>query len=90
MTFKEQDRAGVLTLCTIHRFKGREADRVYLIGRNAYQPSAWASTAEEIQGEANLQYVAITRTKRELVEVVVPESEPGKRADREWWDLTGE
>jgi superfamily I DNA/RNA helicase len=90
MTFREQDRAGVLTLCTAHRSKGREWERVYLIGRNAYMPSSWASTAEERQGEENLQYVAVTRTKRELVEVVVPETEPGRRADRDWWDLTGE
>ena len=90
MTFREQDRAGVLTLCTAHRSKGREWERVYLIGRNAYMPSSWASTAEERQAEENLQYVAVTRTKRELVEVIVPETEPGRRADREWWDLTSE
>jgi DNA helicase-2/ATP-dependent DNA helicase PcrA len=88
MTFREQDRSGVLTLCTVHRSKGREWERVYLIGRNAYMPSSWAKTGEEIQGEENLQYVAITRTKSELVEVVVPESEPGHRAERDWWDLT--
>ena len=85
MLFGQDNREDVLRLCTIHRFKGREADRVFLIGRNQYQPSRYAETEEEKAQEDNLVYVAITRVKRELVEVVVP----GKtsRESPEWWEL---
>lgn len=88
--FGEDDRArgDVIRLCTIHRFKGREANRVFLIGRNRYQPSKWAKTEEEHAGERNLQYVAVTRVKKELVEVVVPM--PPKNSGEEpieWWEL---
>ena len=78
----------MVRLCTIHRFKGREAGRVFLIGRNRYQPSKWAKTEEEHAGEWNLQYVAVTRVKKELVEVVVPM--PPKNSGEEpmeWWEL---
>lgn len=85
--FKEQDRAGVLRLCTVHRAKGREWDRVYLIGRNEYMPSKWATQDWSILQEENIVYVAITRAKRELVEVDVPTSESGHKPERDWWDL---
>ncbi len=87
MMFRDQTGHGCLTLCTIHRSKGREWDRVFLIGRNRYQPGWWASQEWELQQEKNLEYVAVTRTKRELVEVDVPEVEVGKRGERQWWEL---
>jgi len=87
MTFREEDRTGVLTLATVHRSKGREWVRVYLIGRNEYMPSGYARQDWEMEQERNLMYVAVTRTKKELVEVDVPETEPGKRKEREWWEL---
>ena len=88
MVFRDRDRAGVLTLCTVHRSKGREWQRVYLIGRNEYMPCKWAHQPWEQEQEENLIYVAITRTKETLIEVVVPETEPGERPDHDWWDLT--
>ena len=60
-----------ITLSTIHKSKGREWDRVYLLGRNKYQPSPYATQAWAQQQERNLCYVAVTRAKRELVEVLV-------------------
>lgn len=57
------------TLSTIHKAKGREWDRVYLLGRRALMPSKYAKQDWELEQEANLCYVAVTRTKRELVEV---------------------
>lgn len=92
MVFREQDRRGCLTLCTVHRSKGREWKRVYLIGRNEYMPCKWANQEWEQIQEQNLQYIAVTRAKETLVEVMVPETNPetGEKSkqDRDWWDLT--
>lgn len=64
-------RPRTVTLSTVHRAKGREWDRVYLYGRNAYMPSPFARQGWQQQQEDNLVYVAITRAKRELIEVVL-------------------
>lgn len=53
----------VTTLATYHRFKGREAKRVYLLGNSRYCPSKWARKEWSIAQEQNLQYVALTRVK---------------------------
>ncbi len=46
-------------------------------------PSQWAKKDWEIEQEDNLAYVAVTRAKRELIEVMVP----FKRKDGvEWWE----
>lgn len=81
--FGENQGANVLRLCTVHRSKGREWKRVFLIGRNRYMPSAYAKAAWEIGQEENLQYVAVTRAKHELVEVDVPFK---KKDEMEWWE----
>lgn len=77
-----QYAVNALHLCSIHKAKGREWKRVFVIGRDRYMPSPWAKKPEEIQQEENLQYVASTRTKHELVEVVVP---PKKKKETDWW-----
>jgi len=79
------NRPNVLHLCTCHRSKGREWGRVFLVGRNEYMPSRWAKQDWEQVAEANLQYVAVTRVKQELVEVVVPRKKTSE--DPEWWEL---
>lgn len=61
--------ASSLTLCTIHKSKGREWNKVIFYGRNAYCPSKYAKQAWQLQQERNLEYVAITRAKNELIEV---------------------
>lgn len=61
----------VLTLSTCHKFKGKEAERVYLLGQNRYMPSKWAKKPHDLLSEENLIYVAWTRTKRELVHINV-------------------
>lgn len=60
-----------LTLSTIHKSKGREWNRVYWYGPNRYQPSPYARQLWQIQQETNLQYVAATRAKHELVSITV-------------------
>lgn len=67
----EGNRRPVLTLSTVHKAKGREWDRVFLYGKNRFMPSRYAEQEWEIQQENNIIYVAITRAKRELVEVSV-------------------
>ena len=72
--------------------KGPGVARVYLIGRNEYMPCKWANQEWEQMQEQNLQYIAVTRAKETLVEVMVPETNPetGEKSkqDRDWWDLT--
>lgn len=58
-----------LTLCTIHKSKGREWSKVIFYGRNAYCPSKYAKQPWQLEQERNLEYVAITRAKTELIEV---------------------
>lgn len=69
---KEGEVAKVLTLSTVHKSKGREWDRVYLLGRNKFMPSKYARKEWQQVQEDNLCYVAVTRAKNELVEVFVP------------------
>ncbi len=70
---KEGEKSKVLTLSTIHKSKGREWDRVYILGRNTYQPSKWARKDWQMEQESNLMYVAVTRAKQELVDIWVEE-----------------
>ena len=60
-----------LTLSTIHKAKGREWDCVYWYGPNKYQPSPYATQPWQRVQENNLMYVACTRAKHALVEVIV-------------------
>jgi superfamily I DNA/RNA helicase len=59
------DTKGILTLCTIHKAKGLEWDRVFILDW-FLQPSKYARQEWQIRQEANLQYVAITRAKTEI------------------------
>jgi DNA helicase-2/ATP-dependent DNA helicase PcrA len=59
----------VITLSTVHKAKGREWDRIYLLGREQLMPSRYAKQEWELRQERNLIYVAVTRAKKELVEV---------------------
>jgi superfamily I DNA/RNA helicase len=68
---KPGEVAKVLTLSTIHKSKGREWNRVFVLGNNKYLPSPYAKKDWQIQQERNLQYVADTRSKMELFHVAV-------------------
>lgn len=83
-----QDNSEVLRLCSVHRSKGREWDTVVLVGKNRYMPSPWAETEEDHKAEANVEYVAITRTKHKLVLVEVPpKPKKGEGGELEWWEV---
>lgn len=62
-----QDDTPTLTLSTVHKSKGREWDRVFVLGENAYMPSKYARQSWQLEQEDNLIYVAYTRAKAELV-----------------------
>lgn len=55
-----------ITLSTIHKSKGLEADRVYVLNYDLI-PSKFAFTDEQLYSEKCLQYVAITRPRKELI-----------------------
>lgn len=59
------EKSNAVTLCTIHKSKGLEANRVYWLNRSQC-PSKWAKKDWQIQQELNLCYVATTRAKSEL------------------------
>lgn len=66
-TDSENEPRPTLTLCTAHRSKGREWDRVFILGRHEYMPSKYARQAWQMEQELNLLYVAFTRAVKELV-----------------------
>jgi len=58
------DKKGCVTLATIHKAKGLEADRVFWLDYD-YSPS-WPMAPWQKQQEKNLCYVAVTRAKKSL------------------------
>jgi superfamily I DNA/RNA helicase len=73
-------RKDLLVLSSVHKSKGREWDRVFLLGRQDYMPSPWAKQEWEKDQEKNLIYVAITRARHTLVEVTnMPDERKNKR-----------
>lgn len=61
------DKAGII-LSTIHRAKGLEADRVFVLRPDLLPHPAAKSEADKVQ-ESNLEYVSTTRSKKELIYV---------------------
>jgi DNA helicase-2/ATP-dependent DNA helicase PcrA len=60
------DFAGILTLCSAHKSKGLEFERVFILDAHQYMPSKWARQQWQKEQEINLIYVAITRAKVDL------------------------
>ena len=60
------DPVNGIQLMTIHKSKGLENDRVFIVRRDLI-PSKYALQDYQLQQEQNLLYVAITRAKRELI-----------------------
>lgn len=59
------NKADAVVLCTIHKSKGLEADRVFWLDYHRC-PSKWARQPWQVQQEINLCYVATTRAKKSL------------------------
>ena len=71
----------VVTLCSCHKSKGLEWDRVFLLGRAELMPSQYAVQEWQQQQEINLIYVAVTRAKQTLVEVNGVKEEKDQSSD---------
>lgn len=64
--FSDADATGSVRLSSIHRAKGSEAERVFVLDPHT-MPSRWAKRPWQQEQEQNLIYVAVTRAKQELV-----------------------
>jgi DNA helicase-2/ATP-dependent DNA helicase PcrA len=58
-------KQNAITLCTIHKSKGLEADVVYILNEELI-PSKFAVSPQQRLQEKNLKYVARTRAKKEM------------------------
>lgn len=63
----DKDTPNVVTLSSIHKSKGLEFDRCFILGDSQFSPSKYAILEWQIEQEKNLQYVARTRAKEELI-----------------------
>ena len=64
--FASDEENSNLTLCTIHKAKGKEWNKVFILDEKRFFPK-WAKKSWMKQQETNIVYVAITRAKKELV-----------------------
>lgn len=76
---KVGEKAKVLTLSTVHKSKGREWKRVFMLGRSKFMPSPYAKKPWQQEQEANLEYVGITRAIEEFIDVPMPLSKKEKQ-----------
>lgn len=60
-----------ITLSTVHKAKGQEAERVFLLYPHL-MPAVYARSEDALAGEACVQFVALTRAKRALIFVETP------------------
>jgi len=79
-----------LILSSVHKSKGKEWPRVFLLGRDEYMPSPMATSEEELQQENNLIYVAITRSMNTLVYVNTLVDEDEDKDNFGWGKLLAE
>lgn len=56
-----------VVLCTVHKAKGLEWQKVFILDFDKYMPSRFATSAWQRRQEKNLIYVAITRSMDTLV-----------------------
>lgn len=66
---KVADKGNMITLASVHKSKGFEWNKVFLLGRHELMPSPFAKQAWQLAQEINLIYVAVTRAKETLVDV---------------------
>jgi superfamily I DNA/RNA helicase len=65
--FRDKGPEGMVTLSTIHKFKGSEARRVFILDASKFMPVPWGRGGGwESQQEINCMYIAATRASLEL------------------------
>jgi len=69
--FDESKNPNQVTLCSVHKSKGLERDRVIFLNSHLI-PSKYARKPEAIAAEWNIFYVGVTRAKKSLVYVNSP------------------
>jgi DNA helicase-2/ATP-dependent DNA helicase PcrA len=62
-------RPNILTLSSVHKSKGLEWNRVFILDRQQFMPSKMAKQDWQMKQENNLIYVAVTRAISTLVEI---------------------
>lgn len=93
-TFKDAKTDTVVTCCTIHKAKGLEAERVFILDWHKMPPK-WATKDWQMEQETNLQYVAVTRAKSHLQFALSPARDEAPKtatptsAPTRWVLLTG-
>lgn len=65
-------KKNVVILSSVHKAKGMEWINVFILGREEFMPSRYAKQPWQEEQENNLIYVAITRSKLNLIEVLMP------------------
>jgi hypothetical protein len=69
-----------IVLSTMHKSKGLEADNVFILDAHLV-PSPWAKQQWEIDQERNLDYVARTRARKNLIYIEDYCSDPDRNKD---------
>jgi len=59
----------IVTLSSIHKFKGLERDTIYWLGNSQFSPSKYAILDWMKEQERNLQYIACTRARKALIHI---------------------
>ena len=76
-TFQATDPRSTVTCSSVHRAKGSEAERVFILDPEL-MPASYARGTEALQGEFCVMFVALTRAKQALYFVgPVPSNVPG-------------
>jgi superfamily I DNA/RNA helicase len=65
-SFFSDEANGNLTLCTIHKAKGKEWERIFILDESRFFPK-WAKKEWMKEQEKNIVYVAVTRAKKDLI-----------------------
>jgi len=60
------EQQGMVTLATVHKSKGLQWPRVFILDAGELMPCRWARQRWELAQELNIQYVAATRAMHEL------------------------
>lgn len=73
------DNCTGIILCTVHRAKGLEANRVFIL-KPELMPHPMAKSEEQKEQEQNIRYIALTRSKNEMVFTISPPEEKKKKS----------